>query len=101
MADDDLNPLELRLTGNVESISTLMGMIRSIDNIDRVVDLGARQRGHARDDSSSAGLAEAAAADFHDVEIHAMNPDALEQVRDLVEVAGRDLGVVVEYLDDF
>lgn len=100
MPDDDLNILRLRLTGNVESISTLMGRIRSMDAIDRVAELGAR-RAHARDDSSSAGLSDAAAADFHDVEIRAEGPDALERVHDLVEVAGRDLDVIVEYLNEF
>lgn len=71
-----------------------------MSDIDRVAELGAR-RAHARDDSSSAGLSEAAAADFDGVEIHAMDPDALEQVRDRVELAGRDLDVVVESLDAF
>jgi hypothetical protein len=55
-----------------------------------------------REDSSSAGLSDDdIRSDFHDVEVHAIDRDAAELARDLVEVAARDLGVVVEYVDRF
>jgi hypothetical protein len=101
MSDGDLCTVRFRFDGNGEQVSALIGMMRSMDNLDRVVEVGA-EADHMREDSSSAGLSDdAAGSDFHDVEIHALDRGSAERARDLVEVAARDLGVVVEYVDRF
>lgn len=101
MSESDLCTVRFRFNGTADQVSTLMDMMRSMDNIDRVVEVGT-EAAHMQEDSSSAGLSDdTAGSDFHDVEIHALDPDAAELARDLVEVAARDLGVVVEYMDRF
>lgn len=100
MTDGDLCTLRFRFDGDGERVATLVAMVRSMDNIDRVAEVGS-EAPHLRDDSSSAGLSDDTAGDFHDVEVHAVDPEAAELARDLVEVAARDLGVVVEYVDRF
>lgn len=101
MTDGDLCTLRFRFDGEGEQVATLMAMMRSMDNVDRVVEVGT-DIPHMREDSSSAGLSDDdIRSDFHDVEVHAVDRDAAELARDLVEVAARDLGVVVEYVDRF
>ncbi len=99
MTDGDLCTLRFRFDGDADRVGTLVSMVRSMENIDRVVEVGTDVP-HLRDDSSSAGLSDDR-GDFHDVEVHAVDRDAAELARDLVEVAARDLGVVVEYVDRF
>ncbi|MGH8189985.1 MAG: hypothetical protein ACREP2_00880 [Rhodanobacteraceae bacterium] len=100
MSDGDMCTLRFRFDGDAEQISTLVAMMRSMDNVDRVVEVGT-DAPHMREDSSSAGLSDDIGGDFHDVEVHATDREGAELVRDLVEVAARDLGVVVEYVDRF
>ena len=100
MTDGDLCTLRFRFDGDGEQVAALVSMMRSIDTVDRVVEVGTDVP-HMRDDSSSAGLSDDTAGDFHDVEVHAVDRDAAELARDLVEGAARDLGVVVEYVDRF
>jgi hypothetical protein len=101
MTDGDLCTLRFRFDGDSEQVATLVSMMRSIDTVDRVVEVGT-DIPHMREDSSSAGLSDAdIRSDFHDVEVHAVDRDSAELARDLVEVAARDLGVVVEYVDRF
>lgn len=100
MTDGDLCTLRFRFDGDGEQVATLVAMMRSMDNLDRVVEVGTDVP-HMREDSSSAGLSDDTRGDFHDIEVHALDPDGAEQARDLVEVAARDLGVVVEYVDRF
>ncbi|MGH8233407.1 MAG: hypothetical protein ACREPU_04335 [Rhodanobacteraceae bacterium] len=100
MSGGDLCTVRFRFDGNGEQVSTLIDKMRSLDDVDRVVEVGAEMV-HMREDSSSAGSDDFAGSDFHDVEIHALYPGAAERVRNLVEIAARDLGVVVEYIDRF
>ncbi|HJP98043.1 MAG TPA: hypothetical protein VJ862_05710 [Rhodanobacteraceae bacterium] len=100
MTDGDLCTLRFRFDGEAERVLTLLEMMRSMDNVDRVVEVGT-DIPHMRDDSSSAGLSDDTGGDFHDVEVHAVDRDAAEHARDLVEIAARDLGLVVEYVDRF
>jgi hypothetical protein len=101
MTDGDLCTLRFRFDGESGQVATLVAMMRSMDNVDRVVEVG-DETAHMRDDSSSAGLSDDdVRSDFHVVEVHAIDRDSAERARDLVEVAARDLGVVVEYVDRF
>lgn len=101
MSDGDFCTVRFRFDGNGQQVSTMMTMMRSMDSLDRVVEIGT-ETPHMAEDSSSAGLSDDVAhSDFHDVEIHAVEPEAAELARDLIKVAARDLGVVVEYVDRF
>lgn len=101
MTDGDLCTLRFRFDGEGEQVAALVAMMRSMDTVDRVVEMGTDVP-HMRDDSSSAGLSDDdGRSDFHDVEVHTVDRDSAELARDVVEVAARDLGVVVEYVDRF
>jgi hypothetical protein len=79
----------------------MLDALRALPGVDRLQE-AAVDAPHTRDDSSSAGLTDdVTRADFHDVEIRAVNSSATEDVRDSVELAARDAGVVVEWLNPF
>lgn len=100
LSDGELYTIRFRLDGDSDRVAQLVDMLHSMDNIDRVVEVGT-ETPHMQEDSSSAGLSDDIGGDFHDVEIHALDQDAADLAHDRVEVAARDLGVVVEFVDRF
>ena len=93
--------LRVRLAGAQEQVLLFLDHMRTLPHVNRVVEIGADAR-HLRDDSSSAGLAEAGAdMDFHNVEIGAQTEEAASRAQDLAEVAARELNLVIEYMTEF
>ena len=93
--------LRFRLTGPDAGLASMMSAIEGIDRVDRVEEVGDLMGG-MRDDSSSADLSDDVGhSAVHDVEVHASSAAALGDVHAAIERAARDLGVAVEFVDDF
>ncbi len=95
-----MRTLRFRLNGPDERVGALLVMLADLDHVDRVEEV-ADQGDHLRDDSSSLGLQDDTPGDFHDIELHALNAAAVEAARDRIEIAARDLELVVEFVDEF
>ncbi|WP_395682107.1 hypothetical protein [Dokdonella sp.] len=81
----------------MQSTLTAISGVDDVDRIEEVADQGV----HLRDDSSSAGLGEDTAGDFHDIEVHAMSTRAAADVRACAERAARAHGIALEFVDRF
>jgi len=92
--------VRFRLTGEETAVQSTLAAIRDVDDVDRIEEV-ADQGVHLRDDSSSAGLEEDTAGDFHDIEVHAMSARAAADVRECVERAARAHGIALEFVDRF
>lgn len=92
--------IRARLTGDSAAVESLLKVIEGMENLKHMEEV-ADQVPHMRDDSSSAGLTDDIGSDFHDVKMHFATSVEAEQARDLVEVASRSSGVVVEFLNRF
>jgi hypothetical protein len=96
-----MRTLRFRLDGEPERVNTLLALARGSDGVDRVEEV-ADEEPHRDDDSSSAGLhADMEHADFHDIEIHALDPQSADQARGEVQRLARRLGVAVEFVQRF
>src|SRR5688500_1628695 len=101
MWSDDMGMLRFRLTGPEAGLASMMSMIEGIDHVDRVEEVGDLMSG-MRDDSSSAELSDdMGSRAAHDVEVHASSADAVGDVHAAIERAAGELGVAVEFVDDF
>jgi hypothetical protein len=102
-----MRTIRFRLTGTQNAVDATLARLRDIDDVDRVEEVADQM--HARDDSSSLGLPDDSAfvagtakgTDFHDIEAHATNAAAGEKLRGRAAIASRDLGVAVEFVDEF
>lgn len=93
--------LRFRLTGPEAGLASMMSALEGIDNVDRVEEVGDLMGG-MRDDSSSAQLSDDIGySAAHDVEVHASSADALADVHAAIERAAAELGVAVEFVDEF
>lgn len=93
--------LRFRLDGEIDRVETLLVALRGLDDVDRVEQV-ADDVPHMDEDSSSAGLPDdTARADFHDVELHALSAHAAENARRRIQTLSQELGVVVEWLEQF
>ena len=88
-----------RLAGERDCVSTVLALVPAMDGIDHVVDHQG-EAGYPHSDSWSAALSDDVRDDFHDIEIHALSQAAAVQVRDLVEVAVKDV-VIVGFVERF
>lgn len=96
-----MRTLRFRLDGEPERVDTLLALARGFDGVDRVEEV-ADEEPHRDDDSSSAGLrADSEHSDFHDIEMHALDPQSAEQARGEVQRLARRLGVAVEFVQRF
>lgn len=96
-----MRTLRFRLDGEGERINTLLALAQGIEDVDRVEEV-ADEEPHHDVDSSSAGLnADSAHSDFHDVEMHALDTKAAERARVEVQRLARELGLAVEFMDQF
>lgn len=96
-----MRTLRFRVDGEPDRVGTLVALARGLDDIDRVEEV-ADVGSHMDEDSSSAGLSDDTAhADFHDIEMHALNARAAEDARGRIQTLARELGVVVEWLERF
>lgn len=102
-----MRTLRFRLTGTRDAVDAMLATLREIEDVDRVEEVADQM--HQRDDSSSLGLPDDSGyvggttngTDFHDIEAHATNAAAGEALRGRAEIAARELGVAVEFVDDF
>jgi len=91
--------IRLRLTGPVAKADAMMATLHAINAVDRVEEVAEEM--HSRDDSSSSQLPDDANGDFHDIEVHAQSAAGAAEVRQRAEAAARELGVAVEFVEDF
>jgi hypothetical protein len=94
-----MRTIRFRLTGPVAKADAMIAKLHAIDTVDRVEEVADQM--HERDDSSSAGSPTVDGGDFHDIEVHAQSAVGAAEVRSRAEAAARDLGVAVEFVEDF
>ncbi|HEX5123253.1 MAG TPA: hypothetical protein VFV97_08390 [Rhodanobacteraceae bacterium] len=94
-----MRTVRFRLTGTVAKTDAMIAALHSIDGVDRVEEVADQM--HERDDSSSLQLPGDSGGDFHDIEVHAHSAAEADAVRSRAEIAARDLGVAVEFVEEF
>jgi hypothetical protein len=95
-----MRTLRFRLTGTHDEASALLASVHALDTVDRVEEVADQM--HARDDTSSLETpGDPPGTDFHDIEVHARTAAGAEDVQGRIEIAARDLGVAVEFVDEF
>ena len=93
--------LRFRVDGEAGRVDTLLASARGFDNVDRVEEV-ANDMPHMDEDSSSAGLSDdTARADFHDIELHALSARAADDARGNIQRLARELGLAVEWVEQF
>jgi len=98
---DDMGMLRFRLTGSETGLAAMMSALEGFDRVDRVEEVGDLMGG-MRDDSSSAQLSDDVGnSAAHDIEVHTSTSDAVADVHRAVERAAGELGVAVEFVDEF
>lgn len=93
--------ITLRLSALEGPVDTMLATLRGLPGVDRVEEMGITDVSRRDDDSSSAGLTADTRSGSRDVEIHAVSEAALQVARDRAEIAARNDGVVIEWLDPF
>ena len=94
--------LRMRVTGSEDDTRAMMNLLQSLDGIEHVEEVGDLMPHMDDADSSSAGLSEnTISPDAHEIEIEAPNALVAEHVRDVAAEAAEDLGVTVEFVDEF
>jgi hypothetical protein len=94
-----MRTIRFRLTGPIAKADAMIAELHAIDGVDRVEEVADQM--HARDDSSSLQLTDDDGGDFHDIEVHAQSAAEAEKVRSRAVLAARDLGVAVEFVEEF
>jgi len=94
-----MRTIRFRLTGPVGKADAMIAKLHAIDSVDRVEEVADQM--HARDDTSSSRAPDDDSGDFHDIEVHAQSAAGAAEVRMRAESAARDLGVAVEFVEDF
>ncbi|HEY0179443.1 MAG TPA: hypothetical protein VGC30_07410 [Dokdonella sp.] len=96
-----MRTLRFRLIGPDERMNALLASLAELDDVDRIEEVADELGAHLRDDSSSLGLEDDTPADFRDIEVHAFSAEAAQAARDRIELAARELDLVVEFVDEF
>jgi len=96
-----MRTIRFRLAGDRQIADAMVVMLHELDKVDRVEEVADQM--HARDDTSSLGLAGDGESgnDFHDIEVHVLDAKTAADVRDRIEIAGRDLSATLEFVDEF
>lgn len=95
-----MRTVRFRLGGDRQTADTMIVRLHALDKVDRVEEVADQM--HMRDDTSSLGLeGDRSGSDFHDIEVHVLDAKSAQDVRDSIEIAGRDLDAAVEFVDDF
>ena len=95
-----MRTLRFRLTGSSASYDAMMAMLEGVDHVDRIEEVG-DLGGGMRDDSSSAELVDDDMGEVYDIELHAMSDHWATRVREIVEACAMELGMAVEFVDEF
>ncbi|HEY2395239.1 MAG TPA: hypothetical protein VGH81_04545 [Rudaea sp.] len=93
--------VRFRLAGDRQTADAMIVMLHEMDRVDRVEEVADQM--HARDDTSSLGLADdnGGGNDFHDIEVHVLDAKSATDVRDRIELAGREFSATLEFVDEF
>lgn len=94
-----MSMMSMRLNGTTEAIDAMLDVLRGSPGVDHVVEMGTSDVPHMPEDSSSAELPSDTHAHARDVEVHAVDEAASSNVRNRTEIAARDAGVLVEWLE--
>ena len=96
-----MRTIRFRLAGDRQTADAMMAMLHELDKVDRVEEVADQM--HSRDDTSSVGLSDddEGGNDFHDVEVHVLDAKTAGDVRDRIEIAGRELSATLEFVDEF
>jgi len=96
-----MRTVKFRLGGDRQMADSMIVRLHALDKVDRVEEVADQM--HERDDTSSLGLEgdDQNGNDFHDIEVHVLDAKAAQDVRDSIEIAGRDLDAAVEFVDEF
>ena len=92
--------IRMRIFGNRDSADTLVNTLRGIDGIEHVEDVDEESMDQMRDDSSSSELVDDNQGGIVRVEIEAPG-NKVEAVRSVAELGARELGLMVEFVDEF
>ena len=92
--------IRMRIFGNRDSADTLVNTLRGIDGIEHVEDIDEESMDEMRDDSSSSELVDDNQGGVVRVEIEAP-ANKVESVHNVAELGARELGVMVEFVEEF
>jgi hypothetical protein len=92
--------MRLRVTGDESQADALVTTLHGLEHVRGVEQIADQMRG-MRDDSSSNALVDDIGPDLHCVEVEVNGQRNLEEVRTMAEISARDLGVIVEFVDEF
>ncbi|HET6586461.1 MAG TPA: hypothetical protein VFG67_01650 [Oleiagrimonas sp.] len=96
-----MSMMSMRLNGSNEDIDMMLDVLRGSPGVDSVVEMGVSDIPQMPEDSSSADLPSDTRASAREVEVHAVNEAASDNVRNRVEIAARETDVLVEWLEPF
>lgn len=92
--------LRFRLTGDVNSAHAMLTTLSRLEHVDRVEEIIDQMSG-MRDASSSVGLSDDDAGGVHAIELHASYMRDVKYAQEVAEERARELGVAVEFAEDF
>ncbi len=92
--------IRMRIFGNRDGADTLVSTLRGIEGIEHVEDVDEESMDTMRDDSSSSELVDDTPGGIVRVEIEAPEKK-VQTVHDVAELGARELGIVVEFVDEF
>lgn len=95
-----MRTLRFRLTGSPTSFDTMMALLEGVEHVDRIEEVG-DLGGGMRDDSSSAELVDDDMGEVYDIELHATSDHWATHVREIIETCAMELGMAVEFVDEF
>jgi hypothetical protein len=92
--------MRLRVTGDESQANALVTALHGLPHVRGVEEIADQMRG-MRDDSSSNALVDDTGPDLHCVEVELNGQRHDEEVRAGAEQSARELGVIVEFVDEF
>jgi hypothetical protein len=95
-----MSMLRFRVTGRPEAIDAIVARLNSIDQLERVEEVD-DEMPDMRDDSSSSELTDDIGEPMRRILVETPHASMNERVRDMLEIAARDLDVAIEFVDRF
>lgn len=92
--------MRLRVTGDQSQADALVTGLHGLPHVRGVEQIADQMRG-MRDDSSSNALVDDTGPDLHCVEVEVNGQRNQEEVRTMAEQSARELGLIVEFVDEF
>ena len=95
-----MSTMRLRVTGDESQADALVTTLHGLPPVRGVEQIADQMRG-MRDDSSSNSLIDDIGPDLHCLEVEVNGQRNSEEVRAKAEQSARELGVIVEFVDEF